>query len=1265
MPFWADLYKLWQAAFRPDPLAEYEGERSIEGAGVSQPDAIPDMRGNDGFWSGGRSTIRLRDSNDFVDLSSVTNRQARYKEYQRLRSVAEIEMALTVFADESCVSGDTKVATPFGYIPIEELAAQKKPGERFMVYCYDFKKQDWTLGWGHTPRQTKIAETVKVITDDGNYFVCTPDHRVLMRSGEWKNAGEIVIGDELMPFYRIRANQHLTKLKHAQFPRVFSFQDGWKHERQFIDEWRAGKKIKKYEQVNKMTRLVVAGLKGSDVAKMVGSYDWTSCTYTLERFGFSYPELKYLAKNYPDRRRVVGVMPHDKIPVYDLSVDGHENFASEGVCFHNCQIGENGHMFEIKTKDMGVKEEAELVLHEVLEMEENLWSDAKNLFLDGDLFYELVTSPDNPKAGIVKIQRLPADSMYRIETVKGKLLEFQQSKEGPDYQSLSRVEVRQATEADLQQATALRFSPEQVIHMKIGDDRKTFYPYGVSMVEAARGPAHQLRLMEDAMVVYRLCLVGDTRVRTPNGWKHIKDIRENDTVICYVPGGVEAPHQAGTKVTAFVNNGVQPVFKVRTQHNEIVGTETHPILVRDENVLVYVDIKDLVPGRHQIINLTRRFGRDVILGNIRYFENPVAKLNASQRKEFRNNKYENISELIRSCDFEYERVRQFLYCKGKCLPLTVAKKIATVFRLDPTGLIVCNKGETNPERIKLPDYMDEGFAQLFGFLLGDGSVTKHTVGFAAGTDEIVNNRYRDLLTRYFTDVRWQRDKRSRRKIGKYIVHSTTAAEVMRKLGFVPGAKNKRIPSWAFTAPINIREALVRGLSDADGCERMTRAGLWFSTIELCNKELVLDIKELWHSIGKCAGQIRFRNRFGGHEIEPGHTMKPTKSWSVTISDRPLPPYESVWSVEPAGEEEVFDISVEHECHNFIANGMPVHNTRAPERRVFYIDIGQLAPFRAEAFIERMKDQFRKRKVHTNKSGGVGASSVDERWHAPSQDEDYWLPLRPNSQTRIETLPGAQNLGEIDDALYFRNKLFIALNFPKNYAGQDDPQQTRITLSSQDVKFARLIERLQKSIARGLKEIVIRHLQLRGFPEERFYDLQIKMTPPSDWREISRNEVVEARYNRAAAIKGAQLMSDYDILVDILKFDADRAKEYVARMKEQKLEDLKLQIMAQNPQLLGLGQPPSDEKEIGVDAKGPSPQLSPDGGQEPPENPPGPAAPGAEGEEVPPGAGEQPAMPSEPLPEVTEEDVEKYNLKIRNYAREIDEESPDLTELGET
>src|SRR5690606_34103375 len=118
---------------------------------------------------------------------------------------------------------------------------------------------------------------------------------------------------------------------------------------------------------------------------------------------------------------------------------------------------------------------------------------------------------------------------------------------------------------------------------------------------------------------------------------------------------------------------------------------------------------------------------------------------------------------------------------------------------------------------------------------------------------------------------------------------------------------------------------------------------------------------------------------------------------------------------------------------------------------------------------------------------------------------------------------------------FRNKLFTALNFPKNYFSNEDPNATRITLSAQDVKFARMIERLQSHFEDGLLEIAERHLQLRGYPEEAYEDLRIKMTPPSDWRELSRAEVITGRFGNATTLKSGQIMADFDIHTKILKY----------------------------------------------------------------------------------------------------------------------------------
>ena len=234
----------------------------------------------------------------------------------------------------------------------------------------------------------------------------------------------------------------------------------------------------------------------------------------LHKHGFSFKEIRYLAKS-PDKRRVIGVRGHAKLPVYDLSVEDHKNFCTESLVMHNCQKDESGRTFKIECANKEIVDELEYVFfnRSMLNFDQQtMWDKAKRLFIKGDLFLELVINPDNPKEGVYKVMDLPCETMYRIETIKGKVIEFQQSKEAPDYQALVKAPIDTATDSELQQSTAIRFSPEQIIHIRIGDYRRTFYPYGVSLIEPARGPAHQLRMMEDAMVIYRLTRAPERRV---------------------------------------------------------------------------------------------------------------------------------------------------------------------------------------------------------------------------------------------------------------------------------------------------------------------------------------------------------------------------------------------------------------------------------------------------------------------------------------------------------------------------------------------------------------------------------------------------------------------------------------------------------------------------------------------------------------------------------------------------------------------------------
>jgi len=1274
---WWDWYKLWSHARRQDPFSLKLKSVNITGSGIGQSiENMPDIRQANDYSSGPRGVVHLRTTNDYIDLSSVQSRLARYKEYERLRNTPEIETILQIFADETCLAGHTPIATlEWGMKPINWLA-EHKPDERFAVYCWDFEKQDYTVGWAFDPRVVKEADTIRIKFDNGESIVATPDHRFLMADQTWCEAQHFESGEKLMPFYRTEPNYRLSGHKKQQFPRMYSFQNGWTNERRFIDLWRTGEQTEKVRATQEFIRLLGSDVQHYKIPDITG-HEWPTLVGWLGDAGFSVKEVEDLYKR-PLCRRVIGVEPWKKQLVYDLSVEKHKNFATNCCIVHNCQKDDKGHVLSIECKNKKIKQELEFLFfhRDMLNIDRRLGSWAKNLFIFGDFFLELILNPNNPKDGILKAMPLPPESMFRIETTKCRVIEFQQSKEGPDLNALNRTKIEDAPEAELAQSTAIRFHPDQIVHMRIGEDRKDFYPYGVSMLEAAKSPAHQLRLMEDSMVVYRLCLAGKSRVRTNNGWKYIKDLDVGDDVYTLDKKGV-----IPAKVTWMENHGKQTVFKIKSKHIELIGNETHPILVVRDGKRRMVDIKDLQPEKDLLVNILHTADEKIIIP--RLFGEKWAKLPESQRTAFRNSIYENKSQLMRECSAEFSRIKQFLYVAGKSLPYNQAIEICDKFDLDPTQLIIANKGEINSERLNLPEFVDVDFARLFGCMIGDGSVGSNSISISTDRREIEhNNLYTKLLERFFGKVSFEDDIRSNG--AKLVVSSTTASKIFKAMGLESGPYNKRIPTWVFNASAEIRQAVIEGLMDSDGSIRYLNSGLKTCEFALCNEQLIEDIKEVWHGLGYCSGAIRQRTR-DGHYITEDRKLPETTSYELYISYLKLEETETLISVESAGEEDVYDIEVNEDEHNFIVNGTCVHNSRAPERRVFYIDVGQLPPFKAEAFMDRMKDMYRKKKV-SGRNSQVGASGVEERWHSPAADEDFWIPIRPNTNTRVESLPGAQNLGEIDDAVYFRNKLYTSLQFPKNYLTQEDPGQTRITLSSQDVRFARTIERLQDPIIDGLTEVAHRHLSLRGYPEELFEDLKLDMTPPSDWRELSRAEVITNRLNNASNLKGSQLYPDYDIYVDYMKLPPEDAEEKQSRMKLQKLEDLKLQVLASNPTLLGIGQPGRGETEMGSEGGGPNPMLGPDmGGGMPPGGPPGGGMPppmpeggmpptqaasdagpppfGGEGAPPPDGQPQQgpPPKKGRPLPSPEKEDIKKYDLEIQDYESEMDHEDVDYSE----
>lgn len=221
-------------------------------------------------------------------------------------------------------------------------------------------------------------------------------------------------------------------------------------------------------------------------------------------------------------------------------------------------------------------------------------------------------------------------------------------------------------------------------------------------------------------------------------------------------------------------------------------------------------------------------------------------------------------------------------------------------------------------------------------------------------------------------------------------------------------------------------------------------------------------------------------------------------------------------------------------------------SRAPERRIFYVDTGNLPTSKAEMFMERLKEKFKKEKFYNGVKG-----TVDARYNPMSMDEDFFVPTKNGRGTKIDTLPGATNLGEIEDVRYFRDKLLAALKVPKDYLVEKDKSPERkANLSQLDVKFARTIHRVQQNIELGLTAIVKRHLELKNFPASVVRAVKITLPEPSDMSAKRKLDLDAQKLNVIQQAMGLGLFSKKEIMKQYYDFDNSEVDRILKEKKEE-------------------------------------------------------------------------------------------------------------------
>ena len=183
------------------------------------------------------------------------------------------------------------------------------------------------------------------------------------------------------------------------------------------------------------------------------------------------------------------------------------------------------------------------------------------------------------------------------------------------------------------------------------------------------------------------------------------------------------------------------------------------------------------------------------------------------------------------------------------------------------------------------------------------------------------------------------------------------------------------------------------------------------------------------------------------------------------------------------------------------DAMLIYRTsRAPERRVFKIFVGNMDDKDIEPYVQRVANKFKRDQVVDQKNG-----QVDMRYNQMAVDQDYFIPVRDqNASSPIDTLPGAQNLGEITDIEYIQKKLLAALRIPKAFLGFEEVVGDGKNLALMDIRFARTINRIQKSLIQELNKIALVHLYMLGLEDE-LNNFTLGLSNPSAQSDLLRIE----------------------------------------------------------------------------------------------------------------------------------------------------------------
>ena len=226
-------------------------------------------------------------------------------------------------------------------------------------------------------------------------------------------------------------------------------------------------------------------------------------------------------------------------------------------------------------------------------------------------------------------------------------------------------------------------------------------------------------------------------------------------------------------------------------------------------------------------------------------------------------------------------------------------------------------------------------------------------------------------------------------------------------------------------------------------------------------------------------------------------------------------------------------------YTMMEDAMLIHRiVRAPEKRIFYINVGNIAPAEVENFMQKTISKMKRTPYIDQESGDYNL-----KYNMQNLLEDFYIPVRGNDQaTKIDNLGGLQYDG-IQDVEYLRDKLFAALKVPKAFMGYEKDLTGKATLAAEDIRFARTIERIQRIIISELTKIALVHLYAQGYKDDALVNFELSLTNPSVIYDQERVTLMKEKVDLANQILDNKLMPSDFVYEHIFHLSEDEYDEY--------------------------------------------------------------------------------------------------------------------------